>query len=107
MGRRAKPTKAKKSARRARKAPATTSADVRTLGERLAEVLEQQAATSEILQVIRRSPGDVQPVFDAIAANAARLCDALNGLVLRFDGELLHLAAQYKVDPERLAALRR
>src|SRR5262249_54995443 len=55
---------------------------------------------------ISSSPTDVQPVFDAIAANAARLCDAVNGLVIRFDGELLHLAAQYNVDPERLAAVK-
>src|SRR5262245_61770617 len=70
------------------------------------ETLEQQTATSEILRVISSSPTDVQPVFDAIAANAARLCDAVNGLVIRFDGQLLHLAAQYNVDPERLAAVR-
>src|SRR5439155_20414426 len=74
--------------------------------EREKETLEQQTATSEILRVISRSPGDVQPVFDAIAANAARLCDAVNGLVIRFDGRLLHLAAHYNVDPERLAAVR-
>jgi GAF domain-containing protein len=72
----------------------------------LNEAFEQQTATSEILRVISSSPTDVQPVFDAIAANAARLCDAVNGLVIRFDGELLHLAAQYNVDPERLAAVR-
>src|SRR5262249_45418974 len=70
------------------------------------EALERQTATSEILKAISRSPTDVQPVFDAIAANAARLCDAVNGLVISFDGELLHLAAQYNVDPERLAAVR-
>src|SRR5262245_53059691 len=70
------------------------------------EALEQQTATSEILRVISSSPTDVQPVFDAIAANAARLCGAVNGLVIRFDGELLHLAAQYNVDPERLAAVK-
>src|SRR5262249_22193686 len=68
--------------------------------------LEQQTATAEILRVISSSPTDVQPVFDAIATNAARLCDAVNGLVIRFDGELLYLAAQYNVDPERLAAVR-
>jgi GAF domain-containing protein len=70
------------------------------------ESLEQQTATSEILKVISNSPTDVQPVFDAIAANAARLCDAVNGLVISFDGELLHLTAQYNVDPERLAAVK-
>ncbi len=68
--------------------------------------LEQQTATSEILRVISSSPGDIQPVFDAIAANAARLCDAVNGLVIRFDGQLLHLAAHYNVDPARLAAVK-
>jgi len=72
----------------------------------LGEALEQQAATSEILRVISSSQMDVQPVFDAIAANAARLCDAVNGMVIRFDGHLLHLAAHYNVDPERLAAVR-
>jgi hypothetical protein len=70
------------------------------------EALEQQTATSEILRVMSSSPGDIQPVFDAIAANAARLCDAVNGLVIRFDGQLLHLAAHHNVDPERLAAVR-
>jgi GAF domain-containing protein len=72
----------------------------------LTTALDTQTATSDILRVISSSPTDVQPVFDAIAANAARLCDAVNGLVIRFDGELLHLAAQYNVDPERLAAVR-
>src|SRR5262245_12939670 len=72
----------------------------------VSESLERQTATSAILRVISSSPTDVQPVFDAIAANAARLCDAVNSLVIRFDGELLHLAAQYNVDPARLAALK-
>src|SRR5262249_39646088 len=58
------------------------------------EALERQTATSEILRVISSSPTDVQPVFEAIAAKAARLCDAVNGMVIRFDGQLLHLAAQ-------------
>jgi GAF domain-containing protein len=72
----------------------------------LTEALEQQTATSEILRVISRSPTDVQPTFDAIAASATRLCDAANGLVMRFDGQLLHLAAHHNVAPERLAAIK-
>ena len=71
------------------------------------EALEQQTATSEILSVISSSPTATQPVFDAIAANATRLCDAVNGLVLRFDGQMVHLSAHHNVDPERLESLQR
>ncbi len=108
MRRGAKPAKAKVEAKLPviRKSPRNDGAGVRDLERRLAEALEQQTATSEILRVISSSPSDIQPVFDAIAANAARLCDAVNGLVIRFDGQLLHLAAHHNVDPERLAAVR-
>jgi hypothetical protein len=57
------------------------------------EAFEQQTATSEILRVISSSPTDVQPVFDAIAQRAMTLCGAQQGAVLRFDGELIHIAA--------------
>ena len=68
----------------------------------LSESLEQQTATSEILGVISRSPTDVQPVFDAIVRSAVRLLDGLHGVVDRFDGELIHFAAQYNYTPEAL-----
>jgi GAF domain-containing protein len=71
------------------------------------EALEQQTATSEILRVISSSPTDVQPTFDAIAASATRLCEAVQGSVFRFDGTLIHLAAHYGHDPALLDALRR
>src|SRR6267142_332023 len=61
----------------------------------LTESLEQQTATSEILRVISSSPTDVQPVFDAIAANAARLCSANDTQVLRVEGEMLRLVAAF------------
>jgi signal transduction histidine kinase/HAMP domain-containing protein len=69
----------------------------------LSEALDQQTATSEILRVIAGSPGDLQPVFDAVARSAATLCDAQFCAVCRFDGEVLHLVAHHNLSPEGLA----
>jgi adenylate cyclase len=66
------------------------------------EALEQQAATSEILGVIRRSPTNAQPVFDAIVESASRLCEAVFSAVWRYDGGLLHYAASHNFTPELL-----
>ena len=63
------------------------------LFQELKESLEQQTATSEILGVIASSPTDIQPVLDTIAKNAARLCEATNAQVFRFDGDVLRLVA--------------
>jgi DNA repair ATPase RecN len=57
--------------------------------DKLAEALEQQTATSEILRVIASSPTDIQPVLDAVVESAARLCNATDGLVARVDGDVL------------------
>jgi GAF domain-containing protein/CheY-like chemotaxis protein len=73
----------------------------------LAEALERQAATSEILRLISSSPGDVRPVFDAIVASAARLCDAEFSALTRFEGGLLHLVAMNNMSPEETAAYQR
>src|SRR5262245_13554513 len=61
----------------------------------LTEALEQQTATAEILRVISSSPTDVQPVFDTIAVNAARLCNSLDAVILRVDGAVLRRVASY------------
>lgn len=70
----------------------------------LAEAVEQQTATSEILRVISRSPAEVP--FDTIAATALRLCDAVLANIFTFDGELLHIAALAIPDPEQREAVR-
>src|SRR5262245_15617779 len=62
---------------------------------RLTEALEQQTATSELLRVIASSPTDLQPVLDAVAETAARICGANDAMVRRVDGNLLRLAAQH------------
>jgi signal transduction histidine kinase len=72
----------------------------------LTEALEQQTATSEILRVISSSQTDVQPVFDTMAANALRLCDATLSGIFTFDGELIHLVALNQFSPEGADALR-
>ena len=61
----------------------------------LTESLEQQTATAEILSAISNSPTDLQPILDAVAQNAGRVCDATDGLVFRVDGAFLELVANY------------
>src|SRR4029077_7407667 len=65
------------------------------LFQELKESLEQQTATSEILGVIASSPTDIQPVLDAVAATAARLCDARDVLIDRVNGDFLEHVAAY------------
>jgi len=71
------------------------------------DALERQTATAEVLRVISESPTDVQPVFDIIAARAARLTEADYGWVLPFDGELIHVASFYGVNAQGIEASKR
>ena len=68
----------------------------------LSEALEHQTATSEVLSVISRSPTNAQPVFNAICESASRLCDAVYSVVWRYDGDLLHYAANHNFTAEVL-----
>jgi len=78
-----------------RKSRALSPATASALKQRLAEALDREAATSEILRIISQSPTGLQPVFDAIVKNAVRLCEARFGAVFRLDGGLVHLAAHH------------
>src|SRR6516165_12126014 len=65
----------------------------------LAEALERQAATDEVLRIISSSPGELEPVFNTILENATRLCEAKFGGLFRFEGGLFHPAALLNVPP--------
>src|SRR5262245_19034435 len=65
----------------------------------LAEGIERETSTGEILSVIASSPTDLQPVLDVVAENATRLCDATNTVIWRLDGDLLQLVAAYGYSP--------
>ena len=77
-----------------------TAEELQNWKRQFTEAFEQQTATSEILRVISESPTDTQSVFDTIARSAMRLCDAAMGVVSRYDGELIHLAAHSHVTTE-------
>ena len=77
------------------------------LFQELKESLEQQTATSEILQIIAKSPTDVQPVLDVIAENAARICEANDAQIQRVEGEFFMTVASYGPLPPTFGEKRR
>ena len=75
--------------------PQKPAQTVQSLRCELADALEQQTATSEILRAIASAPTNIQSVLNVVAENAARLCEASSAQVFRFDGNIMRLAANY------------
>jgi hypothetical protein len=88
-----------------RRADARSAREAEARERALRQARDQQAATAEILGVIAASPPDLQRVLDAIARNAARVCDGLHAVVFRFDGAEIRLTAHHGVSSARLKAL--
>ena len=98
---------APKAVRRGDPSAADLQARLERQARELSEAHELQAATAEVLRVISISPHDIQPVFDTIAENAARICEGRFAFVVRFDNELLRFAACHGLTPERRAEVSR
>src|SRR5262249_29657314 len=73
--------------------------ELRQRTDDLTESLEQQTAAPEGLQVISSSPGELEPVFQTMLANATRICGAKFGTLNLYDGKVFHIAAHHDVPP--------
>jgi GAF domain-containing protein len=69
------------------------------LEKKLAEALEREAATAEMLRVIANSAGDLQSLFETILASATRICGAKFGTMYLYDGDAFHAAAFHNAPP--------
>ena len=81
--------------------------ELRQRTDDLSEALEQQTATSEVLKVISSSPGELEPVFEAMLANAMRVCEAKFGFMYRCSGDNWEIQAQYGAVPAYADIVRR
>jgi len=73
--------------------------ELRDRTNELSESLDQQTATSEVLGVISSSPGELEPVFQAMLANATRICGAKLGILFRSEGDAFRVVALYGAPP--------
>ena len=90
-----KKSKAKPRGAAVEKSQPKQAEDIQSLRRERDESLAREAATSDILRMIARAPGDLQSVLDAIAERAARLCNAEDTAIFRVDGNLLRSAAHF------------
>jgi two-component system, NtrC family, sensor kinase len=89
-------------------APADLQEQVAALTRERDEALEQLAATSEVLQVISGTPGELQPVFEAMLANAARICEARFAILYLHDGNAFRaVAATHDAPPAYVESRKR
>ena len=81
--------------------------ELRQRTDDLSEALEQQTATSEVLRAISSSPGELEPVFQAMLENATRICEAKFGNLLLYDGDAFRFVAMHGAPPSWDALRRR
>ena len=89
------------------KVESSAKTEIEQLVLELQEARERQAATAEVLSLISDSPTGIQPVFDRIVKNAARLCQSVLSAVYRRDGDHVDLVAHDQFSPESVAAVRK
>jgi GAF domain-containing protein len=94
-GLRSKTTKARTDVDRVREPRAEFEKELEARARELSEAREQQAATAEVLQVISSSPGNLEPVFETILANATRLCEAKFGTLFLCEGDAFRVASMH------------
>jgi GAF domain-containing protein/DNA-binding response OmpR family regulator len=73
--------------------------EIQTRNREISEALEQQTATSDILSIIAQNPTDIQPVLDAVAERAARLCNSYDAVIARIEGDSYRIVSHWGTVP--------